>query len=64
MYTITIHIYRDGQTKVKVDGYQGPSCLDISRPFLKALGVTVHDQLTTDYFLAPVQTDTQEEVQS
>lgn len=47
---IKIRIAPDGTPTVKVEGVQGVSCKDVSKGIEKALGVTVEDKKTHEYY--------------
>lgn len=47
---IKIRIAPDGTPTIKIEGIQGVSCKDVSKGIEKALGVTVEDKKTSEYY--------------
>jgi Protein of unknown function (DUF2997) len=52
-----IEIGRDGKVNIKVKGVQGSECLEFSQFLEEALGETVEQELTSEYYQAPVSTE-------
>ena len=52
MKTIELIIEIDGTVRVETRGFQGRSCLEASRALTAALGRTVGDRLTSEFYLA------------
>lgn len=50
MQQITVEIASDGSTKIKVDCVQGTACADLTAALEKALGKTVQDTKTKEYY--------------
>jgi len=50
MAKIKIKITKDGKTQIKVEGVQGSGCNALTKPLEEALGKTVSDQKTQDYY--------------
>jgi hypothetical protein len=48
-----IEIGRDGKVSIKVNGVQGADCLEFSRFLEEALGETVEQERTSEYYQAP-----------
>ncbi len=48
--TIIITISPQGEATVKTEGFAGARCKDASRFLEKALGKTVSEELTSEYF--------------
>jgi hypothetical protein len=53
-----IEIGRDGKVSIKVNGVQGPECLEFSQFLEEALGETVEQELTSEYYQVPASTET------
>ena len=49
-HKIIVTINPDGTTKIKVDGATGTSCKDATKALEAALGQTVKDEKTADYY--------------
>lgn len=53
---LIVLIAPDGTPTVEVQGCPGPSCREVSRPLREALGETVADEETAEYYqAAPAQ---------
>jgi hypothetical protein len=52
-----IEIGRDGKINIKVKGVQGADCLEFSQFLEEALGDTVEQELTSEYYQAPAPTE-------
>jgi hypothetical protein len=52
-----IEIGRDGKVHIKVNGVQGADCLEFSRFLEEALGVTVEQERTSEYYQVPASTE-------
>lgn len=61
MHQVIITIKPDGSVTVKAEGYQGPSCADVTRPFIDALGKRLIETPTPEMFQ---QTTQQQETHS
>jgi Protein of unknown function (DUF2997) len=48
-----IEIGRDGKVNIKVKGVQGVDCLEFSQFLEEALGETVEQELTSEYYQVP-----------
>lgn len=48
--TIQITISPKGETKIETAGFFGSSCQDATRELEKALGVTVNEKMTSEYY--------------
>lgn len=57
MARIAVTIDQNGQATFKVEGVEGPGCTDLTRALQKAVGVTVKDVKTNEYY---AQATTQE----
>jgi Protein of unknown function (DUF2997) len=55
---IEIEIGRDGKVNFKVKGVQGAECLEFSQFLEEALGETVEQELTSEYYQVPESTAT------
>ncbi len=51
-HKIIVRVSPEGKTEVQVDGMAGASCTDVTKAVEKALGKTVTDKKTTDYYKA------------
>ena len=60
MKKMRIRIANDGSTQIRVEGGEGPDCLDFTRAMEQALGVVEHRELTPDYDKEPEQVPTHE----
>jgi len=52
-----IEIDRDGKVNIKVKGVQGADCLEFSQFLEEALGETVEQELTSEYYQLPTPTE-------
>jgi hypothetical protein len=52
-HTVTVHIEKDGGTKISVDGVKGKSCLDITKALEENLGTVSDRQHTGDFLKKP-----------
>jgi hypothetical protein len=52
-----IEIGRDGKVNIKVKGVQGSECLEFSQFLEEALGETVEQELTSEYYQVPASTE-------
>jgi Protein of unknown function (DUF2997) len=43
MHQVIVRIKPNGQTEVKANGYQGPTCTTVTDPFIRALGQKISD---------------------
>lgn len=48
--TIQITISPKGETKIETAGFSGSSCQDATRELEKALGATVNENMTSEYY--------------
>jgi hypothetical protein len=53
-----IEIGRDGKVSIKVKGVQGVECLEFSQFLEAALGETVEQEITSEYYQVPASTET------
>jgi hypothetical protein len=53
-----IEIGRDGKVTITVKGVQGKECLEFSQFLEEALGETVEQELTSEYYVEPSSTET------
>ena len=53
-----IEIGRDGKVSIKVKGVQGVECLEFSHFLEEALGETVEQEITSEYYQVPASTET------
>ena len=53
-----IEIGRDGKVSIKVKGVQVTECLEFSQFLEEALGETVEQELTSEYYQVPASTET------
>jgi hypothetical protein len=53
-----IEIGRDGKVTITVKGVQGKECLEFSQFLEEALGETVEQELTSEYYLEPSSSET------
>jgi len=53
-----IEIDRDGKVNIKVKGVQGADCLEFSQFLEEALGETVEQEITSEYYQVPASTET------
>jgi Protein of unknown function (DUF2997) len=52
-----IEIGRDGKVSIKVKGVQGVECLEFSQFLEEALGETVEQEITSEYYQVPASTE-------
>jgi hypothetical protein len=52
-----IEIGRDGKVSIKVKGVQGVECLEFSQFLEEALGETVEQEPTSEYYQVPASTE-------
>ena len=52
-----IEIGRDGKVSIKVNGVQGAECLEFSRFLEEALGETLEQERTSEYYQVPASTE-------
>jgi hypothetical protein len=52
-----IEIGRDGKVNIKVNGVQGVECLEFSRFLEEALGDTVEQERTSEYYQVPASAE-------
>jgi Protein of unknown function (DUF2997) len=52
-----IEIGRDGKVSIRVNGVQGAECLEFSRFLEEALGETVEQERTSEYYQVPAATE-------
>jgi hypothetical protein len=55
---IEIEIGRDGKVNILVKGVQGAECLEFSQFLEEALGETVEQEMTSEYYQVPASTET------
>ena len=55
MPQIIVTIAPDGSTKVTAKGYTGPACRDATKALREALGQSVRESRTADYYAAVQQ---------
>lgn len=60
MKKIRIHIGKDGQATVSVEGVPGPACLDLTKAFEQALGRVQDRRLCQEYHEQPSETTTEQ----
>jgi hypothetical protein len=53
-----IEIGRDGKVNITVNGVQGAECLEFSRFLEEALGETLEQDRTSEYYQVPASTET------
>jgi hypothetical protein len=53
-----IEIGRDGKVNIQVKGVQGTECLEFSQFLEEALGETVEQEVTSEYYQVPASTET------
>jgi hypothetical protein len=53
-----IEIGQDGKVHIKVKGMPGRDCLEFSQFLEQALGETLEQELTSEYYQAPASTET------
>ena len=53
-----IQIGRDGKVSITVKGVSGKECLEFSQFLEEALGETVEQELTSEYYLESAPTET------
>jgi hypothetical protein len=53
-----IEIGRDGKVNIKVQGVQGTECLEFSQFLEEALGETLEQEFTSEYYQVPASTET------
>ena len=56
MRTIEVTISPTGETHLETRGFQGRSCLEASRPLEAAVGRSVADRLTAEYYQSALET--------
>jgi hypothetical protein len=54
---IEIEIGRDGKVNIQVKGVQGAECLEFSQFLEEALGETLEQEMTSEYYQAPAATE-------
>ena len=54
---IEIEIGRDGKVNIQVKGVQGSECLEFSQFLEEALGDTLEQGMTSEYYQAPAATE-------
>jgi hypothetical protein len=52
-----IEIGRDGKVNIKVNGVQGEECLEFSQFLEEALGDTLEQERTSEYYQVPASTE-------
>jgi hypothetical protein len=52
-----IEIGRDGKVNITVNGVQGAECLEFSRFLEEALGETLEQERTSEYYQVPASTE-------
>jgi hypothetical protein len=52
-----IEIGRDGKVSIKVNGVQGEECLEFSQFLEEALGETLEQERTSEYYQVPASTE-------
>jgi len=52
-----IEIGRDGKVSIKVNGVQGEECLEFSQFLEEALGDTLEQERTSEYYQVPASTE-------
>lgn len=57
MHQVIITVEPDGVTRVKAEGFQGPSCSLVTRPFIEALGVPIQETPTEEMYQQPAQNE-------
>jgi DUF2997 family protein len=55
---LEIDIGRDGKVSIRVKGVQGGECMEFSQFLEEALGETVEQELTSEYYQVPASTET------
>jgi hypothetical protein len=55
---LEIEIGQDGKVNITVKGVQGRECLEFSQFLEEALGETVEQEMTSEYYQAPASTET------
>jgi hypothetical protein len=55
---LEIEIGRDGKVSIKVKGVEGTDCLEFSQFLEEALGETVEQELTSEYYQVPASAET------
>lgn len=53
-----IEIGRDGKVSIKVRGVEGKECVEFSQFLEEALGETVEQELTSEYYIESAPTET------
>jgi hypothetical protein len=53
-----IEIGRDGKVNIKVQGVQGTECLEFSQFLEEALGETLEQEFTSEYYQVPASNET------
>lgn len=54
MHKVIVKVAKDGKLEVKVEGQAGASCTDITKALEKALGTTLADKKTDEYYVKPI----------
>ena len=62
MPQIIVTIAPDGSTKVTAKGYTGPSCRDATQAMRQALGQSVRESRTAEYYAAGQQQANQQKL--
>jgi hypothetical protein len=55
---IEIEIGRDGKVNIKVKGVPGTECVEFSQFLEEALGDTLEQELTSEYYQLPASSET------
>jgi DUF2997 family protein len=55
---IEIEIGRDGKVNIKVKGVLGTECVEFSQFLEEALGDTIEQELTSEYYQLPASSET------
>ena len=55
---LEIDIGHDGKVSIKVKGVEGTDCLEFSQFLEEALGETVEQELTSEYYQVPASAET------
>ncbi|HSG70751.1 MAG TPA: DUF2997 domain-containing protein [Planctomycetaceae bacterium] len=63
MKTLEITVSPTGETKVETKGFSGSECRDASRFVEQALGKTLNEQLTSEFYTSQSQQQHQREGQ-
>jgi len=48
--TIKVRIKPGGKVEIKVEGVKGTSCSDLTKDLEKALGITIEDKKTSEFY--------------